>query len=158
MAGYLDYQYYYYSDYQRTQPSETTDCIGYAYDSCSSKAEWVDGVTTLCLRNIPCRVDQARMTQELWRLGFGGTYDLLYLPRRSCGSCLGYGFVNFRLAEDAMRFAEVFHCYRFGDIASAKVGYAEPSRVQGFEANIHQFAEAIFNTKRGGNSGPVMSF
>eukprot|EP00928_Gymnodinium_smaydae_P032638 TRINITY_DN2357_c0_g3_i1.p1 TRINITY_DN2357_c0_g3~~TRINITY_DN2357_c0_g3_i1.p1 ORF type:complete len:159 (+),score=21.84 TRINITY_DN2357_c0_g3_i1:83-559(+) len=158
MADYsIDY-YNYYFGYQDTQLNEATDGSSYTYDSYAAQADFVEGVTTLCIRNVPCRVDQARMTHELWRLGFGGTYDLLYFPRRSCGKCLGYGFINFHATEDAIRFAEVFRCYRFDDTFSAKVGYAEPSRVQGFEANLHQFVDSIFNPKRGSNSGPIISF
>eukprot|EP00928_Gymnodinium_smaydae_P096046 TRINITY_DN8395_c0_g1_i2.p1 TRINITY_DN8395_c0_g1~~TRINITY_DN8395_c0_g1_i2.p1 ORF type:complete len:184 (+),score=20.09 TRINITY_DN8395_c0_g1_i2:62-553(+) len=156
-----DYYYTYHDAYQhRSQLAHSVEDIHYhyAYDAYDHRREFTEGVTTLCIRNLPCKVDQERMTQELWQLGFGGTYDLLYLPRRSCGKCLGYGFINFRSTQDARTFADVFKNYRFSEIQSIKCGYAEPSRVQGFEANLHQFADALFNAKRGLNTGPILSF
>eukprot|EP00928_Gymnodinium_smaydae_P003117 TRINITY_DN11115_c2_g1_i2.p1 TRINITY_DN11115_c2_g1~~TRINITY_DN11115_c2_g1_i2.p1 ORF type:complete len:183 (+),score=17.87 TRINITY_DN11115_c2_g1_i2:68-550(+) len=151
--------YTYYNAHQHTSQfahsMEDTHCAYNAYDPC---LEFTEGVTTLCIRNLPCKVDQERMIQELWHLGFGGKYDLLYLPRRSCGKCLGYGFINFRLTEDARTFAGLFWDYHFNDIMSAKSGYVEPSRVQGFEANLYQFTDALFNEKRGLNTGPILSF
>eukprot|EP00928_Gymnodinium_smaydae_P009984 TRINITY_DN13747_c0_g1_i1.p1 TRINITY_DN13747_c0_g1~~TRINITY_DN13747_c0_g1_i1.p1 ORF type:complete len:162 (+),score=19.98 TRINITY_DN13747_c0_g1_i1:95-580(+) len=161
----MDWQYsddaYTYDDaYQRTYPyvpsKSDTRYADYVYDSAGF--EFTEVVTTLCIRNLPCTVGQERMTQELWQLGFGGAYDFLYLPRRSCGKCLGYGFINFRSNEDARSFAEVFQNYRFNDTQSVKHGYAEPSRVQGFEANLNQFVDALFNAKRGMNTGPILSF
>eukprot|EP00928_Gymnodinium_smaydae_P096048 TRINITY_DN8395_c0_g2_i2.p1 TRINITY_DN8395_c0_g2~~TRINITY_DN8395_c0_g2_i2.p1 ORF type:complete len:192 (+),score=6.20 TRINITY_DN8395_c0_g2_i2:81-578(+) len=162
-----EYSSYHYTNYDAYQhipqfsnyyTSEATEGIDYAYDSYRPGVEWTEGVTTLCIRNLPCKVDQTRMDYELWRLGFCGKFDLLYLPRRSCGKCLGYGFINFCLSDDALKFAEVFKDYRFEGIQSAKSGYAEPSRVQGFESILYQFADAIFNTKRGLNIGPTISF
>eukprot|EP00928_Gymnodinium_smaydae_P095796 TRINITY_DN8302_c0_g3_i1.p1 TRINITY_DN8302_c0_g3~~TRINITY_DN8302_c0_g3_i1.p1 ORF type:complete len:185 (-),score=21.11 TRINITY_DN8302_c0_g3_i1:228-752(-) len=161
-ADHRDYYSYYgiyhhTPHYADTYAAEATDGMSYAYDSYAHRVEFTEGVTTLCIRNLPCKVDQPRMNYELWRLGFGGLYDLLYLPRRSCGKCLGYGFINFRHTEDARRFVEVFKNYSFDDIQSAKSGYAEPSRVQGFEANLYQFTDALFNVKRGLNTGPLIS-
>eukprot|EP00928_Gymnodinium_smaydae_P003119 TRINITY_DN11115_c4_g1_i1.p1 TRINITY_DN11115_c4_g1~~TRINITY_DN11115_c4_g1_i1.p1 ORF type:complete len:166 (-),score=24.98 TRINITY_DN11115_c4_g1_i1:328-825(-) len=165
MAHYSNGYYAYYDDHQHTphfdmfEAADSTKGMSYVYDSSESTVEFAMGsFTTVCIRDLPCKVDQTRMTYELWRLGFGGTYDLLYLPRRSCGKCLGYGFINFCRPEDAMRFAQVFQDFRFEDIQSSKQSYAEPSRVQGFEHNLYQFVDAIFNQKRGLNTGPLLSF
>eukprot|EP00928_Gymnodinium_smaydae_P007966 TRINITY_DN12858_c0_g1_i1.p1 TRINITY_DN12858_c0_g1~~TRINITY_DN12858_c0_g1_i1.p1 ORF type:complete len:192 (-),score=26.15 TRINITY_DN12858_c0_g1_i1:92-592(-) len=156
MAYYTYNAYYDYDDVYQATPqcaygfeADKAECMGYPHDSCTPATEYIAGVTTLCIRNLPCKVDQSRMNYELWRLGFGGTYDFLYLPRRSCGKCLGYGFVNFRVTEDAIRFAKVFDGFRFEDIRSSKRGYAEPSRLQGYDANVYQLMDAIFNAKRG---------
>eukprot|EP00928_Gymnodinium_smaydae_P096050 TRINITY_DN8395_c0_g4_i1.p1 TRINITY_DN8395_c0_g4~~TRINITY_DN8395_c0_g4_i1.p1 ORF type:complete len:166 (+),score=16.35 TRINITY_DN8395_c0_g4_i1:68-565(+) len=153
-----DDAYQHISQFSTIHALEATEGTHYAYDWYRPGEEFTEGVTTLCIRDLPCKVDQTRMNYELWRLGFGGKFDLLYLPRRSCGKCLGYGFINFYLTEDARKFAEIFTNYRFEEIRSAKSGYAEPSRVQGFESNLYQFADAIFNAKRGLNIGPLISF
>eukprot|EP00928_Gymnodinium_smaydae_P003580 TRINITY_DN11274_c0_g1_i1.p1 TRINITY_DN11274_c0_g1~~TRINITY_DN11274_c0_g1_i1.p1 ORF type:complete len:164 (-),score=15.27 TRINITY_DN11274_c0_g1_i1:838-1260(-) len=117
----------------------------------------LDVVTTLCVRDLPCSMSPKWMANELWMLGFGGRYDFLYLPCRSCGKkFLGYGFINFCTAEDARSFAKVFVDYRFEGWFSEKRAYTEPSRVQGFEANILQFA-SMDVAKRGQKQGPWIS-
>eukprot|EP00928_Gymnodinium_smaydae_P005094 TRINITY_DN11758_c0_g1_i2.p1 TRINITY_DN11758_c0_g1~~TRINITY_DN11758_c0_g1_i2.p1 ORF type:complete len:137 (-),score=19.85 TRINITY_DN11758_c0_g1_i2:741-1151(-) len=112
----------------------------------------LEPVTTLCIRDLPCSMSQKRMTAELWMLGFGGRYDFLYLPCRG-KSYLGFGFINFCTAADARSFAEVFKGYCFEDRWSEKRGFTEPSRVQGFEANIRQFTH-LNTSSRIKNHGP----
>eukprot|EP00928_Gymnodinium_smaydae_P056849 TRINITY_DN4015_c0_g1_i1.p1 TRINITY_DN4015_c0_g1~~TRINITY_DN4015_c0_g1_i1.p1 ORF type:complete len:155 (-),score=15.38 TRINITY_DN4015_c0_g1_i1:296-718(-) len=114
-------------------------------------------VTTLCLRDLPGSISEDRMTAELWMLGFGGRYDFLYLPCRNDGKkYLGYGFINFCSAQDAQAFADVFVGYRFEGVRSSKRSYTEPSRVQGFEANLRPFA--VWNrANRGLRNGPWIS-
>eukprot|EP00928_Gymnodinium_smaydae_P001458 TRINITY_DN10539_c1_g1_i1.p1 TRINITY_DN10539_c1_g1~~TRINITY_DN10539_c1_g1_i1.p1 ORF type:complete len:141 (+),score=21.53 TRINITY_DN10539_c1_g1_i1:71-493(+) len=128
-----------------------------AYHFDSIVARDLDEVTTLCIRDLPCSMSQKWMAKELWMLGFGGRYDFLYLPSRSCGNKhLGYGFINFCTAQDARSFSKVFVDYRFEGWFSQKRSYSEPSRVQGFEANVQQFTHLDL-AKRGQKHGPWIS-
>eukprot|EP00928_Gymnodinium_smaydae_P084780 TRINITY_DN68044_c0_g1_i1.p1 TRINITY_DN68044_c0_g1~~TRINITY_DN68044_c0_g1_i1.p1 ORF type:complete len:217 (-),score=28.63 TRINITY_DN68044_c0_g1_i1:364-1014(-) len=95
-------------------------------------------VTTQVLRGVPREVTEERMAAELAHLGFAGTYDKIYFPKRANGSRIGYGFVQFFLAEDAARFKQVFDGYRFAGIDSSKMCYVSPADVEGRGANLNR--------------------
>jgi len=64
-----------------------------------------DTVTTLMLRNLPARVDRARLIQELDAVGFAEHYDFCYVPSDfSTGKAHGIAFVNFSTPEWADQF------------------------------------------------------
>jgi hypothetical protein len=97
------------------------------------------------LSNLPCRVTQPQMMTILDDLGFGDSYDLLYLPvgkpsSKSGTSNLGYGFVNFKTVEDAQLCFEVFEGFNDWKLPSDKVCTVEWSRpTQGLPANIEKY-------------------
>ena len=66
-------------------------------------------------------------------LGFKDGYDFVYLPiDRSTESNVGYAFVNFKKAEDAVRGLQVFGEYRFMRFRhlTAKVGTVSVAHIQ----------------------------
>eukprot|EP00928_Gymnodinium_smaydae_P059718 TRINITY_DN43129_c0_g1_i1.p1 TRINITY_DN43129_c0_g1~~TRINITY_DN43129_c0_g1_i1.p1 ORF type:complete len:184 (+),score=32.95 TRINITY_DN43129_c0_g1_i1:48-599(+) len=87
--------------------------------------------TTMMLRNIPCKVNAARIDEELRQNGFEGAYDSIHVPTRPNGSNRGYGFVNFKTADDAARFASVFNDYEFLGTFSTKRCTVSRADVQG---------------------------
>eukprot|EP00928_Gymnodinium_smaydae_P074250 TRINITY_DN57315_c0_g1_i1.p1 TRINITY_DN57315_c0_g1~~TRINITY_DN57315_c0_g1_i1.p1 ORF type:complete len:188 (+),score=14.75 TRINITY_DN57315_c0_g1_i1:109-672(+) len=103
-------------------------------DSCTPCQAQV--ITTLMLRNIPCKVNLQMMQVVLKRLGFEGSYDYLYFPARKNKSNLGFGFVNFKTEADAASFEAAFLGYMFPGIQSSKRCHANAAEVQGLEANL----------------------
>mmetsp|Transcript_107276 Transcript_107276/g.298840 ORF Transcript_107276/g.298840 Transcript_107276/m.298840 type:complete len:210 (+) Transcript_107276:2-631(+) len=100
-------------------------------------------ITTLMIRNIPCSITQRQLAEVVAELGYGGKFDLLFMPTpnrpsASANSNLGYGFVNFTHAADAESFAEAIEGYRFQGTASVKVCTAQPAHVQGFDGTLDQ--------------------
>ncbi|XP_051139535.1 protein terminal ear1 [Andrographis paniculata] len=116
-------------------------------NSCSSK-------TTVMLRNIPNRLRRDFMLQFLDYHCKAHTleYDFLYLPMdfRKEGN-LGYAFVNFTSAADALRFKKVLDNYKWqkvytsnGPIISSKVCEVTWARIQGKEALVRRFENSNF--------------
>eukprot|EP00928_Gymnodinium_smaydae_P089576 TRINITY_DN7351_c0_g2_i1.p3 TRINITY_DN7351_c0_g2~~TRINITY_DN7351_c0_g2_i1.p3 ORF type:complete len:116 (-),score=18.46 TRINITY_DN7351_c0_g2_i1:288-635(-) len=90
-------------------------------------------MTSVIIRDVPCRVDCQRMMAELKLHGFDGCYDCINFPiksRKGKVSCRGYGFINFLNATTATRFMEQFTSYRFEDILSEKVARVELAHKQ----------------------------
>jgi len=93
--------------------------------------------STIMLRNIPNRTTRAALTQQLKAHGFGGAYDLVYVPiDRSTGNLnLGYAFVNFRQEAACSSFRDEFHgkCAKvlFPKSSSDKVLIIDVASVQG---------------------------
>lgn len=60
-----------------------------------------DEHATVMLRNLPNRAKEARLTDHLKNLGFGNSYETIYMPLdRKTGVNKGYAFVRFR--DEAM--------------------------------------------------------
>eukprot|EP00928_Gymnodinium_smaydae_P094016 TRINITY_DN78449_c0_g1_i1.p1 TRINITY_DN78449_c0_g1~~TRINITY_DN78449_c0_g1_i1.p1 ORF type:complete len:275 (+),score=43.35 TRINITY_DN78449_c0_g1_i1:59-826(+) len=96
-------------------------------------------VTTLMICDLPCCVGYDRLKFELRALGFDGSYDYLHLPKKSRSkNFIGYGFINFFAAADALRLTSVFTGHQFAGINSTKKGRIEVARLQGSLANIEQ--------------------
>jgi len=106
--------------------------------------------STIMLRNIPNRCNRAAITQQLEAYGFGGTYDLVYVPiDRTVGNLnLGYAFVNFREEEDCSRFREAFNgkCAKalFPNSSSNKVLIIAPASVQGRDAYLKRLSSFVW--------------
>jgi len=95
---------------------------------------------TIMLRNIPNRISCVTITKQLDVHGFGGTYDLVYVPiDRTTGNLnLGYAFVNFRDKANCSRFTDAFNgkCAKvlFPQSSSRKILVIALASVQGRDA------------------------
>lgn len=101
-------------------------------------------ITTLMIRNIPCRVTQQQLVDVIDSMGFSGKYDFLYLPTGGRSSTtgssnLGYGFINFIDPEFAEPFTDTFQNFQFEGTSSTKVLTVKPAHIQGLENNIVHF-------------------
>jgi len=87
--------------------STTVDWPGRLQSSCLPRVRETKDGTTLMLRNIACRYSEADVKEILDNLGFGGTYDAVYVPMRPRPpnhpkpSNNGYAFVDFMDAGSA---------------------------------------------------------
>lgn len=96
--------------------------------------------TTMMLRNIPNKYTQPMLLSELNTQGFWGTYDFFYLPIDFQNRCnVGYAFVNFKTADDAMRFKKKFDQQQLPAYSSSKVCEVSCARVQGLRNNIEHY-------------------
>mmetsp|Transcript_123829 Transcript_123829/g.214680 ORF Transcript_123829/g.214680 Transcript_123829/m.214680 type:complete len:242 (-) Transcript_123829:150-875(-) len=97
-------------------------------------------VTTLMMRNIPCKMTLKAMIDLFDSHGFAGTYDFLHLPGRGRPfSNLGYAFINFSNTDMVGPFTDKFHGVEFASISginTEKVIEIRPARAQGFAQNI----------------------
>eukprot|EP00928_Gymnodinium_smaydae_P063092 TRINITY_DN46775_c0_g1_i1.p1 TRINITY_DN46775_c0_g1~~TRINITY_DN46775_c0_g1_i1.p1 ORF type:complete len:573 (-),score=107.29 TRINITY_DN46775_c0_g1_i1:140-1858(-) len=97
-------------------------------------------ITTMMLKNIPCRKSQQEVMSHIDVSGFSGTYDFFYLPcDTKFRANLGYAFVNFMTPEDAERFSQAMDGYRFPGSGSNKACAVVPAHVQGLVNNLSAF-------------------
>eukprot|EP00927_Polykrikos_kofoidii_P045415 TRINITY_DN3939_c0_g1_i2.p1 TRINITY_DN3939_c0_g1~~TRINITY_DN3939_c0_g1_i2.p1 ORF type:complete len:483 (+),score=67.94 TRINITY_DN3939_c0_g1_i2:70-1449(+) len=98
-----------------------------------------DKLTTVMIRNVPNNFNRQQLMGELSKLGFGDSYDFLYLPIDSATSWnVGYAFVNFESPESAAACIATMGSYWFPHPTSGKkravlVSYAH---VQGLKDNV----------------------
>eukprot|EP00927_Polykrikos_kofoidii_P045420 TRINITY_DN3939_c0_g1_i8.p1 TRINITY_DN3939_c0_g1~~TRINITY_DN3939_c0_g1_i8.p1 ORF type:complete len:271 (+),score=33.71 TRINITY_DN3939_c0_g1_i8:70-813(+) len=98
-----------------------------------------DKLTTVMIRNVPNNFNRQQLMGELSKLGFGDSYDFLYLPIDSATSWnVGYAFVNFESPENAAACIATTGSYSFPHPISGKkravlVSYAH---VQGLKDNV----------------------
>jgi len=110
-------------------------------------------ITTLMIRNMPSRLKQSDIKDQLDTDGFTGTYDWLYMPStiqvsadnkvkrpgQGRGQGKGYAFVNFIKPEFAVLFKAKWHGQkRFGMARRSHLDITVAS-VQGKENNKEQF-------------------
>ncbi|CAE7459609.1 ML2 [Symbiodinium natans] len=97
-------------------------------------------ITTMMLKNIPCRKSQEEVMATIDEEGFGARYDFFYLPRDvKFRANLGYAFINFVTPEDAADFQNKMDGYRFPNSGSAKACIVVPAHVQGALNNLQAF-------------------
>lgn len=98
--------------------------------------------TTAMICGLPCRITTRMLVDELSANGFESktSYDFLYVPTRHGDGNLGYSFINFVGHQELKRFESVFDGYRFPGTASLKNCSVKPARIQGYAANVAQFA------------------
>lgn len=97
-------------------------------------------ITTMMLKNIPCRKSQEEVAMHVDQKGFSGRYDFFYLPRDvKFRANLGYAFINFLTPEDASRFEQDMNGYRFNGSGSTKACAIVPAHVQGLVNNLAAF-------------------
>mmetsp|Transcript_65062 Transcript_65062/g.121210 ORF Transcript_65062/g.121210 Transcript_65062/m.121210 type:complete len:645 (+) Transcript_65062:97-2031(+) len=97
-------------------------------------------ITTMMLKNIPCRKSQEEVMMHVDQKGYAGRYDFFYLPRDvKFRANLGYAFINFITQEDALRFQAEMNGYRFVGSGSSKACSVVPAHVQGLMNNLAAF-------------------
>jgi RNA recognition motif-containing protein len=93
--------------------------------------------TTVMVRNVPCKYNQAKLVEELEEF-IGDRWNFFYAPvSRKSQSCLGYAFINFRNPRAAADFKKRFEGYNFKlqNVTRQKIATVSYSSIQGFEAN-----------------------
>jgi len=112
--------------------------------------------TTMMLRNVPSKYSQNSLLQEIDSLDFAGTYDFFYLPMDLHNRCnVGYGFINFVLAEDAERFRRVFSDHHFLQM-KRKAGSVCVAHVQGLAENLKHFEDRAITKVTNDQYRPVI--
>mmetsp|Transcript_46192 Transcript_46192/g.123746 ORF Transcript_46192/g.123746 Transcript_46192/m.123746 type:complete len:581 (+) Transcript_46192:61-1803(+) len=107
----------------------------------AGEAEEQDGVTTIMLRNVPCRYTQGSLLRELDALGFADAYDFFYLPMDMRNkTSVGYAFINFLEPRSADVFLDRMQRHRFERYPSDKIPLVSPAHVQGLRRNVAHFA------------------
>eukprot|EP00929_Paragymnodinium_shiwhaense_P120094 TRINITY_DN9199_c0_g1_i1.p1 TRINITY_DN9199_c0_g1~~TRINITY_DN9199_c0_g1_i1.p1 ORF type:complete len:700 (+),score=149.15 TRINITY_DN9199_c0_g1_i1:104-2203(+) len=97
-------------------------------------------ITTMMLKNIPCRKAQEEVMMHIDAKSFANRYDFFYLPRDvKFRANLGYAFINFLTPEDAARFQSEMDGYRFSGSGSSKACAVVPAHVQGLMNNLSAF-------------------
>lgn len=114
--------------------------------------------TTLMIRNVPNRYSQRDLINELKSLGFGGTFDFLYVPLDlGTMSNVGYAFVNFTHHSWAEKCMEMLQNHRFKRHRQAgKVAAVSVAHIQGLEANLKHYEKSAVNTSRLRQRRPVV--
>lgn len=116
--------------------------------------------TTMMIRNIPNRYTQRELIRELEELGFGGSFDFLYVPIDKATMCnVGYAFVNFIEPAWAARCMQTFDNYPFKKYRKArgKIATVSVAHIQGLEANLRHYENAAVNgITRSRKCGPVV--
>jgi hypothetical protein len=89
---------------------------------------------TMMITNIPCRFGQRDIEEAINSVGFGGTYDFVYAPRRNATheGNIGYAFVNFKDAYTSQSFIAAFDGYQFPGSKSLKRCVVKTAHQQGF--------------------------
>merc|ERR1740130_313458 len=97
--------------------------------------------TTVMLRNLPNNYSRTMLLKLVDAEGFGGEYDLVYLPMDfKSHASLGYAFVNLITPEQAQRFFETFEGFHRWVVPSQKVcsvNWSHP--YQGLDAHIERY-------------------
>ncbi|KAF4658721.1 hypothetical protein FOZ61_005306 [Perkinsus olseni] len=96
--------------------SEVDACGG--SNSEDDKNSW----TTVMLKNIPNKYDDAMLADEIWRRGLGDAYSYIYaVPDPRTGLNRGYAFIDLKSHELACEFMERFEGVQLPSRKSSKV-------------------------------------
>jgi len=109
-------------------------------------------VTTVMLKNIPCRCSKSEVLAAIGTKGFGTTYqfNFFYLPiKRGHHQNIGYAFFGFQDPNVAAYFTEVMSGFQFPGRRSVKVCEVLPARIQGIQKNAKHFSTTrVMRSKR----------
>jgi len=98
---------------------------------------------TLMMRNVPKKLTQHALLEEINSRGFAGTYDFVYLPMDQDSNInRGYSFINFVDPAYAAAFKALYEGRQLSQYSSRKVIAILPAVLQGFEANRAHFSTA----------------
>jgi hypothetical protein len=93
--------------------------------------------STMMIRNLPAGYSQSKLVEDLENLGFGGTFDFLYLPVDSrTATSIGDAFVNFINPSFASQCTEAFQT---GHEASCRLAYVPVALLQRLNANLQHY-------------------
>lgn len=122
------------------------------------EAKPMQHVTTVMIRNLPRRLAQKTLLEELNNTGFAGLFDFCYIP--CCfdsGAGKGYAFVNFTTTEAAERLITAWHkTHRFGLKESDVPLNIAPATVQGLIRNISKWRAPRMSRVRNPNLRPFV--
>lgn len=107
---------------------------------------WKDTVTTIMIKNLHNKVNQAELMTDLQNSGFGNSYDFLYLPiDTDTNANRGYAFINFVNPAIAKKFKHHYEDSQIGEKKSSKSGKylkLSPATLQGFAANYAHYSNS----------------
>ncbi|CZT46411.1 related to mei2 protein [Rhynchosporium secalis] len=99
----------------------------------------IDVRTTVMLRNIPNKVDQAMLKEIVDESSFG-KYDFMYLRIDFSNNCnVGYAFINFHDPLDIIKFVELRSNQKWQRFRSEKVAEVSYATIQGRDCLIQKF-------------------
>ncbi|KAH6715650.1 RNA recognition motif 2-domain-containing protein [Leptodontidium sp. MPI-SDFR-AT-0119] len=99
----------------------------------------IDVRTTVMLRNIPNKVDQAMLKEIVDESSFG-KYDFMYLRIDFSNNCnVGYAFINFHDPLDIIKFVELRSNQKWQRFRSDKVAEVSYATIQGRDCLIQKF-------------------
>jgi len=99
------------------------------------------GTTTIMVRNIPARYRKERLLLE-WPVE-RHRFNMMYLPANRRGMSLGYAFLNFVTADDALLFQRRWHGRYLTDHGANKHLDISQARVQGLVASLRDMLENV---------------
>eukprot|EP00418_Pyrodinium_bahamense_P082071 CAMPEP_0179070898 /NCGR_PEP_ID=MMETSP0796-20121207/31256_1 /TAXON_ID=73915 /ORGANISM="Pyrodinium bahamense, Strain pbaha01" /LENGTH=440 /DNA_ID=CAMNT_0020768001 /DNA_START=46 /DNA_END=1368 /DNA_ORIENTATION=- len=114
--------------------------------------------TTLMIQNLPHRLLQSELADEIDRSGFRGHYDFLYMPSVFSAGCgKGFAFVNFTSPRTAKAFASAWRkSCPFPDRSRTALSVAR-ARIQGREANMARWLTPKMRRVTNPNFRPICS-
>mmetsp|Transcript_100818 Transcript_100818/g.285491 ORF Transcript_100818/g.285491 Transcript_100818/m.285491 type:complete len:358 (+) Transcript_100818:2-1075(+) len=95
---------------------------------------------TLMMRNVPKKLTQHALLEEINSRGFAGTYDFVYLPMDQDSNInRGYSFINFVDPAYAAAFKALYEGRQLSQYSSRKFIAILQAEIQGLEANREHF-------------------
>jgi len=120
-------------------PSQSESIEGAPQEHLKS-VDWGSTVTVM-MRNLPKKLSQSLLMEEIRSKGFGDSYDFVYVPMdKETKSNRGYAFINFVEPKYAMAFKSCYEGHQLTKYSSRKVIAILPAALQGFDANHAHFA------------------
>eukprot|EP00927_Polykrikos_kofoidii_P074110 TRINITY_DN70073_c0_g1_i1.p1 TRINITY_DN70073_c0_g1~~TRINITY_DN70073_c0_g1_i1.p1 ORF type:complete len:266 (+),score=20.79 TRINITY_DN70073_c0_g1_i1:89-886(+) len=99
-------------------------------------------ISTLMIKNIPCRCNKDEVLKAIHESGFAEKYDFFHLPmRRSQNQNLGYAFISLCNPTIIPSFCAYFEGYVFKHRMSTKVVTVVPAHIQGYSGNLEYFTK-----------------
>jgi len=99
-----------------------------------------DGKTTLMVRNIPHDLSQLALVQYFIEQGYGGLFDLVYMPMNFRGhGNFGYAFINFRSHAIALQVMAEMRSFECDDSPGSRKFDGVWSTCQGLRANVERY-------------------
>jgi len=93
------------------------------------------------VRNIPARYNKQKLLLE-WPVE-RHCFNMLYVPANRRGSSLGYAFLNFVTADDALAFQRQWHRRYLSDHGANKHLDISQARVQGLAESLRDLLEGM---------------